>query len=520
MSNKLVTMQQVRLVIHYLLRKTSHREISRELGLSRNTIAAYSRRFNSSGLSLGELHEMDDSGLAAIVYPSLQEENMDKRKIDIMTRLPGYLEQLKRTGVTRLLLWKEYKEQVPTGYKYPQFCSILFNEKKMTGASMRLEYKPGELLMVDFAGEPQSYIDRDTGEVIYCPVLICVLPFSGRSYVVAMVNATLPLLIKALNDCLAFMGGVPLNLKSDNMKQIVFRSCRYEPVFTEAIQQWALHNKITLLAARVRKPKDKAPVESEVKLAYQRIYAPLRDKQFYSLSELNMAIMEQLLEHHQMPFQKKEGNRYTRFMEEEQHLLQPLPEEPFSINHAAECKVQKNYHILLGEDWHQYSVPFSYIGKVVQVIYDTDNVEIFYKHQRIALHVRSYKKNDYTTLKEHMPESHRRYAEQQGWDQEYFLKNAEKVGTATHQYMSQVLESRQFTQQTYNACLGLLRMARTYGHDRMEAACRRGLRGRSFNYRTISNILTSGMDKLEEDHGPNLFNIPPHDNLRGSEAFE
>ncbi|MFI5137952.1 MAG: IS21 family transposase [Sphingobacteriales bacterium] len=520
MSNKLVTMQQVRLVIHHLIRKASQREISREMGISRNTVSSYVSRLSGAGFTLQELQEMDDSGLAGIVYPSLQEQNLDKRKIDITNRLPYLLSELGRTGVTRLLLWKEYKKEVPAGYEYPQFCTVLACEKKMSGASMHFEYQPGDLLLVDFAGDLLSYIDKDSGEVITCPVLVCVLPFSGYSYVRALANATLPLLINALNECLAFMGGVPMNFKSDNMKQIVYKSCRYEPVFTEMIQQWALHNQITLQAARVRKPKDKAPVESEVRLAYQRIYAPLRNKQFYSLSELNRAISEQLREHHQMPFQKRAQNRYTRFMQEEQLCLQALPAAEFSIKHTAAAKVQKNYHIILGEDWHQYSVPFSYIGKTVQLIYDTDTVEIFLKHQRIALHVRNYKKHGYTTCAEHMPESHQRYLEQKGWDKDYFLKQTGKIGTATHEYISLVLESKRFTEQTYNACLGLLRLAKNYGNERMEAACRRGLRGRTFNYRAIHNILMTGIDKLEEDPQTSLFVVPAHDNLRGREAFE
>lgn len=513
-------MQQVRLLIHYLQRKQSQRNIAKELGLSRNTVKLYVDRLTCGSFSLDAVQKMDDADLSALVYPSLRKFSQDQRRSDFSDRTPYFLSELKRTGVTRLLLWEEYRKEFAAGYTYPQFCELLSREKKLTNASMHFEYQPADMLLVDFAGDTVSYVDKQSGEVIHCPVLVCVLPFSGYSYAIALPNASQPYLVRALNQCLAFFGGVPANFKSDNMKQIVQRSCRYEPVFTDLIQAWALHNGLTLLASRVRKPKDKAPVESEVKLIYQRIYAPLRDKLFFSLPELNAAMLEQLSAHHQRAFQKKEANRYVRFSEHEKPYLQVLPAEEYVMRHGAECKVQKNYHIILGEDWHQYSVPFSFIGKKVQVAYDLDVVEVFYQHKRIALHRRSYKRHAYTTTSEHMPQGHQRYVEQKGWDADYFLLQAEKMGNSTLVYMQAILDSKRFTEQTYNACLGILRLARSYGTDRVEAACARALKGRIYNYRTIQNILTSNLDKLEMDDRLNLFSMPLHDNLRGAEAFE
>lgn len=314
MSNKLVTMQQVRLIIH-LQRGQSGRRIAQELSLSRNTVKLYVDRIMSSSLSLDAIQLMNDADLSDLVYPSLKKFSADERRFDFTGRTDFFLSELKRTGVTRRLQWEEYKKEFPGGYEYPQFCELLSRHRKLSNASMHFEYQPGDTMLVDFAGDTVSYADKQTGELIHCPVLVCVLPFSGYSYAVALPNATQPQLLKALNACLVFFSGVTSNFKSDNMKQIVQKSCRYEPLFTQMIQQWALHNGLALLASRVRKPKDKAPVESEVKLIYQRVYAPLRDQLFYSLSELNQAMMEQLQTHHQRTFQKKEANRYCRFME-------------------------------------------------------------------------------------------------------------------------------------------------------------------------------------------------------------
>jgi transposase len=304
------------------------------------------------------------------------------------------------------------------------------------------------------------------------------------------------------------------------MKTAVSKSCRYEPVFTETIQQWALHNNIMLTAARVRKPKDKAPVESEVKFVYQRVYAMLRNQTFFSLQELNIHIRQQLSLHHKRPFQKKDHCRLDCFTREEKPLLQPLPASIYEVKHRAQAKVQKNYHVTLGEDWHHYSVPFNNIGKTITAVYDSDTVELYLLNTRIAIHVRSYKRHGYSTVKEHMPQNHQFYMEQRGWDEQYFIEQALKVGRYTHEYILQVLKARHFTEQTYNACLGIIRLSKAYTPLRLEAACKRALSGQSYNYNTINKILSNNMDTLETIQQGSLFTMPEHTNLRGPEAYQ
>jgi transposase len=519
MANNLVSMQHVRILVQQLQKGFSQRRIARELQLSRNTVKQYSKRLLQSAHSLEQLQQMDDAALAAVIYAHAKQSQPDPRKEDFELRLSYFRAELKRTGVTRQLLWEEYKQAYAGGYEYSQFCELLAMYHKAADASMHFSYQPAQIMMIDFAGDTLHYVDKDSGAVVSCPVFVCVLPFSGYSFAIALPDATQPNVIKALNQCLAYFGGVPQSLKCDNMKQAVSKSCRYEPVFTDTLQQWALHNNITLLAARPGKPKDKAPVENEVKLTYQRIYAPLRDTVFFSIEQLNIAIKEQLTLHHQRAFQKKTFSRKDCFTTEEQSLLQPLPCSSYCIRHSVQAKVQKNYHITLGEDWHHYSVPFAYIGKSVNAVYDTDIVEVYYEHNRIALHRRSYNKHGYTTCKEHMPESHQRYSEQRGWNEEYFLMQAEKIGGCTYQYIKNVLQGKHFTQQAYNGCLGILRLAKSYGNDRLEAACKRALKGNSFNYRILSNILSNNLDTLELQEQQQPFIMPEHSNLRGSQAY-
>ncbi len=515
-------MQQLRALIQLLEKGCSLRSISAQLGISRQPVTLYAARFKSSNYSFEELRHLSDADLATIAYaPAVQADYTDAaRRLDLNTRIPYYLSELKRTGVTRLLLWEEYRKECTDPYMYTQFCILLKEASKTTQATMHLVHTPGAMVMVDFAGDKMSYVDRSTGEVIGCPVLVCVLPFSKYTFAMALPDATIPQVIKALNKCLQYFGGVPLSLKTDNMKQVVTKSCRYEPVFTEALQQWALHHNITLLATRVAKPKDKGAVENEVKIAYQRIYAPLRDKIFHGIIELNAAMLTQLALHNEKLFQLKDHSRLQQFKEQEQSLLQPLPPEAFVIKHRVLAKVQKNYHITLGEDYHHYSVPYHLIGKQVGVVYDTDMVEVYYLHQRIALHTRSYKKHDFTTSGDHMPAGHQHFFEQQGWTPVYFLNQAIRIGTAVHQYMDEVLKARAFTEQTYNACRGILRLHNQYGATRLEAACARALEGSVFNYRTIQNILVSNHDQIARLNQTDMFRVPEHTNLRGPDAYQ
>lgn len=520
MANKVILMQQIRSIIQYLIKGFSLRAICKELHMSRKTVTVYTNRLNSHPLSLEQLKELSDAELAAIVYAPVKIRQENNRKVIFTEQAPYFLNELKRTGVTRQLLWQEYRRQYPDGFGYTQFCILLNQYSKHLKPSMHLEYQAGQMVMIDFAGDKMCYTERATGEVIFCPVLIAVLPYSGLSFAKALPAASLTQTMAALNECFNFFTGVPEMLKTDNMKQIVTRPSRYEPVFTEAFTQWSQHYNITLTTARVAKPKDKAPVENEVKIAYRRIYAPLRDRIFFSLNELNQAINEQLGKHNHLLYQNRDYSRYDRFNLEEKSLLQPLPALPFVIKHRVQAKVQKNYHITLGEDWHHYSVPYGYIGKTVTAVYDSDTVEIYLQFQRIALHKRSYKKHGYTTLKEHMPEGHQQYFEQRGWTADYFLRQAAAIGTSAKGYIEQLLKGKHFTEQTYNACLGILRLGKQYGKDRLENACRRALEGNVFTYRTIDNILKNNLDKLPFSKQTELFQTPDHDNIRGPEAYQ
>lgn len=520
MANKPTGMLQVKKALQLIEEGRSERYISSKIGISRNTVRHYLFKFNSSGLTLNQALSLSDAELSSLIYQELSEPVKGDRQQRFEALFDYFLSELKRVGVTRQLLWKEYIEQEPDGYRYSQFCDRLnqLKSKNNNKLTMHLEHIAGEKMQVDFAGKKLSYVDIDTGEIIECPVLVCTLPFSGYTYVEALVNASQRNLYEALSRSLSYFGGVPLTVLSDNMKQFVDKASRYEPCFNEMAQQWSVYYNTTLSAARVRKPKDKPSVEKEVHNAYLRIYAPLRNRIFYSLQELNNSIFECLAVHNATPMQRYELSRKDRFEKEEKPFLKPLPISGFVVKQEVKAKVQRNYHIILGQDMHQYSVPYIHVGETVKVVYDYSEVEIFLNMRRIALHRRSVKRNGYTTKEDHMPESHLRYKQTKGWDADYFIAQASKIGANSAVIFKRVLNRNKLPEQAYNACLGLLSLSKKYGEERFESACTRALPASFATYGFIKNILGNNQDKVNENTTENNY-IPTHENLRGKDEY-
>jgi len=515
-------MLQIRRILQLLEDNRSKRFIARELEISRNTVDRYVQRVRLSGLTLGQLLLLRDGELSQFIYDSTTTQHSNSREQEFESKLNYFLSQLNQTGVTRQLLWQEYILAHPQGYAYTQFCQRLIQGKSLRGVVMHLEHYPGEKMEVDFAGKKLSYIDPVNKEKVDCPVLICVLPYSGLTYVEALTNASQSNVYNSLSRAFRYFEGATQSVLSDNMRQYVTKSNRYEPTFNELALQWSVYYNTTLTATRVVKPRDKATVEKHVHISYLRIFAPLRNKVFPSLDALNISIWDCLEIHNNLPMQRTGISRRQRFVEGEKVTLKPIPAHDFVVRHRIKAKVQRNYHVLVGEDMHQYSVPYIHVGKEVQVVYDQHEVEVFSDMQRIALHKRNCRRNGYSTKEEHMPEKHQRYKETKGWDADYFLAQGLKIGINTQLVIKRLLARNQFAEQTYNACLGILSLAKKCGNDRMEAACTLALTVPFTNYQMVANILKNNRDKQDaQDEQTTIpFDLPEHENIRGKQAFE
>lgn len=383
MANKTIPMLSIRRIIQLKSSGVSNRKIAVILGVDRKTVNEYSQKLQDRSSNLSALLEFSDEHLAEIILDQSGPINIDPRRSSFDAQVPELLERLSKGKMTRMILWEGYREENPEGYSYSQFCERLGQHLKARSATLVNHHCPGEVHYFDYAGDTLPCTDRDIGEIIKCPVFIAVLPYSGFTFAEVYPSQKRDQLLAAMSATQEYFGGVTESCCSDNMAQYVKKTNRYEPVFEELCQQWSLHYNTTLMATRVRQPKDKAAVESAVNTVYRRIYALLETNPSFSLEELRMKFRKALDALNDRPMQKHGRSRREVFLSEEKPLLRPLPEYHFVEKFSTEATVQPNYHIVIGKERHYYSVPYSYIGKRVKVIYDTDHVEIYLEHSRI-----------------------------------------------------------------------------------------------------------------------------------------
>lgn len=515
------SMHQIRQILDFKLRGFPTKRIARLSNIARNTVRDYLRKASATGVPLSDLIALDDDTLSRILQGDpLPQSSLDPRRSDFDKRLDYFTVELKGVGVTKQILWQEYCKEMPQGYGYSQFCYHLSAYLERSKAVMHLTHRPAEQLMADFAGDKMSWVDLQTGEEHRCDMLILTFPFSSMTYVEALPSQRQEHLLPSLGRGFEYFGGVPFSVKFDNLKPAIVKPNRYEPTITQALQSLAEHYNTTIMAARPVHPRDKASVENAVYKTYLRIYAPLRNHTFHSLSELNAAVRKQIDWHNSLNFQGKSHSRRDIFEKEEKSLLIPLPPTNYTLQHLTWGKVQKNCHVILGQDRHQYSVPFQLIGKRLKIVYSEDTVEMYDNLTRVAVHRRNKNAHGYTTLATHLPANHQHMIARQAWNADYFLEKADKIGSHTRAVFHRVLTAKVFYEQTYNSCLGLLNLAKRYGDDRMEAACRRAAAASTVNYSVIQSILQKNLDRAPTLSRDETTHIAPHENVRGADTYQ
>lgn len=518
MGAKPKAMEDIRSVIRLHNDGFSNYAINEHTGISLPTIRKYLNRLKELDFTAGQLLALDNQLLSQICFPEKIREDVDGR----LRKLHGHFEyaeaELTKTGVTRQLLWIEYKEQNPDGYNYSQYCYYLTEYLKNKEVVMHLEHKPGETIMIDFAGKKLSYTDPSTGEIIPCQVFVSVLPFSGLMFLYAVHTQTTQDFIHCINEMLCYYSGATLTILTDNLKTAVTRPSKYEPVFTEVCYQLSEHYSTTFSATRPYHPRDKAMVERAVMIAYQHVYAPLRNEVFTSLKGLNNAISEKVGLLNNRPYKGSHYSRRDLFNGSERDLLKPLPPLPFAPKKTVVATVQRNYHVQLTEDHHYYSVPYRFAGKKVKVLYDSKTVEIYLEHQRIAVHSRTSFGSCYHTLPDHMPSNHQQAINIKGWTKADLLARANSIGPATHAAIERILISSFYPEQNFKSAHGVLMLEKAYSKERLEAACKRVLTGTRINYTLIKNILSSGLDKIPLGE-ETIVQLPLHENIRGADQY-
>ena len=513
MANPRTDMRKVRELLRLKLAQgLSSRQASKAAGIGKTAGSEYIAGFCRSGLSLADLEGLSDEELILAICPN--QENENERYNYLSSQFSHFEKELKRTGVTLQLLWQEYREQILDGYGYSQFCHHFRQWQKSQKVSMPISHKAGDKMYVDYTGKKVHVTDQQTGELIEYEVFVAVLGASQYAFIEAVPSQKIADWVAANENALHFFGGVPRAIVPDCLKSAVIKADRYEPVLNDTFRDFAHHYDTVILPARALHPQDKSLAENFVRLAYQRVYAPLRNQIFFSLEELNQAFLGELEKHNNTPFQKRDYSRAELFDQIERKELKALPVAQYELHEFCKLKVQYNHHIYLKEDKHYYSVPFRFTGKKVSVKYSSRIVEIYHSNKRIALHPRNRTPYAYSTKTEHRPANHQYVA---GWSAERFIRWGNQIAPETGQIIRSVLERKAHPEQGYTSCMGILSLSKKYEQQDFVKACQKALNLNCLSYRFIANTLKNRTFTLSAEEV--LSEIPVHNNIRGKEFY-
>jgi transposase len=487
------------------------RQVGASLGVPFTTAGDHLRRATRAGLAWPLPDDLDDDALEALLFPKGAAPEPD-RPVPEWSRVHR---ELKRKGVTLMLLWHEYREDFPDGYSYSQFCLRYRAFGATVDVPMRQEHRAGEKLFVDFPGEQLPIYDRRNGEVrVEAELFVAVLGASNYLYAEAVPSQGLEHWVSAHVHAFEAIGALPRVVVCDNLRSGVSRAHRYEPDVNATYEEMAAYYGVAVIPTRPGKPRDKAKVEAGVLLAERWILARLRNRRFYSLAEANAAVAECVAAINDRPFRKMPGTRRSWLEDLERPVMRPLPATRYEFARwRVGLKVNIDYHVEFAH--HYYSVPYSLVGARVDVRTTANTVEVFHASRRVASHLRDDTPGRHSTDPAHMPVSHRRHAE---WSPSRIVAWAEKTGQSTAALAEAILASRPHPEQGYRSCLGIIRLGDRYGPERLEAACARALAVRALSYRSVESILRHGLDSQPLRVGPARTH-PAHQNLRGASYY-
>ena len=491
----------------------SGRQVAQSVNVSRSTVKEYRLRAERAGMTWAAAESLTEEQITERLFPPKPLDASAHRALPDFDYVYQELKAHKKFNLTLDLLWREYKEQYPEGYQYSQFCQLYRQWRKKLDYSMRQDHRGGEKLFVDY-GEGLNIVDTQNGEPIKTQLFVAVWGASNYTYAEATLTQQLPDWIGSHVRAFCYFGCLPKIVVPDCLKGAVSRACRYEPELNPTYAEMAEHYGLCVLPARPARPKDKAKVEAGVLIAKRWILAALRHRTFYSLTELNDAVAELLERLNSRALRKLKKSRRELFDLFDRPNAKPLPEKPYEYAEWKLATVNIDYHIEV--DQHYYSVPFRWLREKVDVRLTATTVEVFIKGERVAAHIRSFIPHTHSTLKEHMPAAHQKYLE---WTPSRIISWAQKIGPATAQLVKTIIESRTHPEQAYRSCLGILRLEKHYPKERLEKASKRALKFGAHSFRSLKNILSAGLDRLEEHDANAEPLLTAHENIRGSRYY-
>jgi transposase len=503
-------MRKIREVLRLAAQGLSTRKMASSLAIGRTTLREYLYRARAAGVSWPVPDELSDGDLERMLFPRVAG--------DVRGSIPqpdwAYVHaELRRTGVTLALLWEEYRTVHPDGYGYSRYCELYTRWEGRLSPVMRQRYAAGETLFVDYAGATIDVVCPKTGEVRAAQLFVAALGASNCTYVEASWSQRLPDWIASHTRALAFFGGVPAQIISDNLKAGVTKACFYDPAINRTYADMAAHYDTAVVPARPRKPRDKSKVEAAVLLTERWIVARLRNRRFFGLDELNAAIRELRDRLNGKVTRHLGASRRDLFERIDKPALKPLPVEPYVYADWKQCRVGLDYHVDIGR--HYYSVPHQLLRQRLWARITARTVEIFHNGQRVAAHARTSGNRQHSTHRDHMPPNHRFRAD---WSPERIRRQAARIGPNTQTFVEVVMRERRHPEQGFRTCLGVIRLAKTFGRERLEAACERALLINARSYSSLHSILKNGLDRAPRTRATDEPAIT-HPNIRGADYF-
>jgi len=489
-------------------------QIARSCSIGQATVHRYLEKAAVAKLGWPLPGDFDDRRLDQLLFPTrpLRKPSQPRPGLDF-DQLHAQLQTHKH--LTLQLLWEEYRETHPEGYGYSRFCELYRRWNGNRDVVLRHDHKAGEKTFVDWAGDSVPIHDRETGEATPASIFVAVLGASTYTFARAASSQNLANWIDCHVRAFEFFQGTTRLLVPDNPRTGVTRACRYEPDLNRTYHEMAQHYSIGVLPARPRKPRDKAKVENAVGIVERWILAALRHRKFFAIADLNEAIEELLERLNNRRFRKRDGTRTSLFLEIDRPALQPLPSDRYAMAEWKTVRANIDYHVEI--DRHYYSVPYQLAGQQLEARYTASTVELFQHGKRVASHARSSVAYRHTTVHEHMPKSHQAHLQ---WTPSRLIHWGETVGTATAEVIRTILANKPHPEMGYRACLGILRLAKTYSNERLEAASRRALQLQACSYSSLRSILKRSLDKqtmLDLDSGKPG---PRHENVRGARYYD
>ena len=512
MPGQRLPMRKIRDMLRLTAAGMSSRKIAASLVVGATTVVDCLQRARAAGVSWPLLDDLSDEALEARLFPaSTALAEITARRPQ--PHWPTIHRELRRPGVTLQLVWEEHRAAHPEGYGYSRFCELYRAWEGRLSPTMRQTHVAGERLFVDYAGTTLEVIDGATGEVMTAQLFVAALGASNYTYAEATWTQGLADWIGSHTRAFAFFDGVSAMVVSDNLKSGITKACFYEPAVNRTYAEMAAHYDTAVVPARPNKPRDKAKVEVAVQVATRWIIAKLRNRRFFSLGELNAAIAELVTALNNRVTRHLGASRRALFDDLERSALKKLPAEPYAYAEWKECRAGLDYHIEIEK--HYYSVPHALLRETMWARITARTIEVFHRGKRVAAHVRSSSKRKHTTVREHMPSSHQRYAD---WTPERIQRQANEIGPKTSALVETILRERTHPEQGFRACIGILRHAKSFGRERLEAACDRALEIGARSYTSVTSILKTNLDRKRPapaTDGPAIA----HTNIRGSRYF-